>query len=300
MTRQRLIKTTFTAGELSPDLYGRGDIRSYDNGAGKLRNVFIHPTGGVVRRAGLRYIDTAAGNGRLMSFEFNSDQTYLIVLTHLRIDIYAEGALQTTLSSPWTEAQATQVTWTQSADTLLMTHPDVSPKKLTRGSGGVWSLSDWIFYTKDNIVYQPYYKFADVGVTLTPSGTSGTVTLTASASVFEAGHVNTRLRFATKEVLITTVNSGTVVIKTIGEAALLSVEVAKTALCAFQSAPFEFKPEFSNHLSRMLALFSSPEAIANNQYPTATKVAQDIEFCNVAPGIVAALPLSLSLPTVKI
>ncbi len=209
--RQRLIKTTFTAGELSSDLLGRGDIRSYDNGAGKLRNVFIHPTGGVTRRSGLRYIDNAAGDGRLISFEFNTDQTYLIVLTDLRMDIYVDGALVTTIVTPWSESQVKQVVWTQSADTLLVTHPDLPPKKLTRGAFGAWNLSDWIFYTKDNIVYQPYYKFADVAVTLTPSATSGTITLTSSEAVFDADHVNTRLRVTGKEVLITIVNSPTVV-----------------------------------------------------------------------------------------
>lgn len=217
MTRQRLIKTTFTSGELSSDLRGRGDLRSYDNGAAKLRNVFIHPTGGVRRRAGMRYIDTAPGDGRLISFEFNSDQTYLIVLTNLRMDIYANGTLETTLTTPWTTAQAKQVVWTQSADTLLMTHPDAWPKKLTRNSGGTWALTDWAFYTKDNIVHQPYYKFAEATVTLTPSGTTGSITLTASASVFESGHLGARLRVTGKQVEITTVNSATVVTVTVIE-----------------------------------------------------------------------------------
>lgn len=70
MTRIREIKTTFTAGEVSRELLGRGDLRAYENGALALRNVFIQPTGGVTRRAGLAYIDTAAGNGRLIAFEF--------------------------------------------------------------------------------------------------------------------------------------------------------------------------------------------------------------------------------------
>jgi hypothetical protein len=74
MTRIREIKTTFTAGEVSRDLLGRGDLRAYENGALALRNVFINPTGGVTRRAGLAYIDTAAGNGKLIAFEFSTEQ----------------------------------------------------------------------------------------------------------------------------------------------------------------------------------------------------------------------------------
>lgn len=33
MTRIRQVKTNFTAGEVSPELLGRGDLRAYQNGA---------------------------------------------------------------------------------------------------------------------------------------------------------------------------------------------------------------------------------------------------------------------------
>ncbi len=119
MTRIREIKTTFTAGEVSSDLLGRGDLRAYENGALALRNVFIKPTGGVTRRAGLGFIDSAAGDGRLISFEFNTQQTYLLVLTNTQIDIYANGIKDSTISAPWTQEQIKHLAWTQSADTLL-------------------------------------------------------------------------------------------------------------------------------------------------------------------------------------
>lgn len=215
MTRIRQVKTNFTAGEVSRELLGRGDLRAYDNGALELRNLFIYPTGGITRRAGLGYVDTAAGNGRLIAFEFNTEQTYLMIVTNYRIDIYAGGINIQTLSAPWTAAQIAQLTWTQSADTLLLVHPDVLPKKLVRNSLGVFVLDDWVFYTAGNIRQQPYYKFVDSAVTLTPSATTGTITLTASSSVFVAGHAGTRLRVGGKEVDITTVNSPTVITATV-------------------------------------------------------------------------------------
>ena len=217
MTRIREIKTTFTAGEVGRDLLGRGDLRAYENGALKLRNVFINPTGGVTRRAGLAYIDTAAGDGKLVAFEFNTEQTYLLVITDEQIDIYADGVLDETIAAPWAAAQIPQLAWTQSADTMLFTHPDAPPKKLTRGPGGTWSLTDWNFFTDGNVRQQPYFKFAGSEVTLTPSATTGTITLTASADVFEAGHEGTRLRIAGKEVEITDFDSATVVTATVIE-----------------------------------------------------------------------------------
>ena len=215
MTRIRQIKTNFTAGEVSRDLLGRGDLRAYENGALELRNMFIFPTGGITRRAGLGYIDTAAGDGRLVSFEFNTEQTYLMVVTNNQIDIYAGGVNVQTLFAPWTSVQIPQMTWTQSADTLLMVHPDVKPKKLLRNSLGTFVLQDWNFFIDGNVIQQPYYKFAESTVTLTPSATTGSITLTASASVFQSGHTGTRLRVAGNEVTITLVNSSTVVTATV-------------------------------------------------------------------------------------
>ncbi|NCC21919.1 MAG: hypothetical protein EOM26_05575 [Alphaproteobacteria bacterium] len=211
MTRIRETKTTFTAGEVSRDLLGRGDLRAYENGALALRNVFIQPTGGVRRRAGLGYVDTAEGDGRLIAFEFNTEQTYLLVVTNLRIDVYTDGTKEATIAAPWSEAQIPQLVWTQSADTLLLVHPDVPPRKLTRSGAGAWSLSDWAWFADANVIRQPYFKFAGSAVTLTPGGTSGSVSLTASEDVFAPGHEGTRLRVQGKEVEIVDYDSPTVV-----------------------------------------------------------------------------------------
>ena len=64
------LKTNFTSGQLSSNLYGRCDLGIYSNGAKKLENLFIAPTGGVSRRAGFQYVDTLNSAGRLISFEF--------------------------------------------------------------------------------------------------------------------------------------------------------------------------------------------------------------------------------------
>tara|TARA_R110001592_G_scaffold27763_21_gene102868 strand:- start:9163 stop:11160 length:1998 start_codon:yes stop_codon:yes gene_type:complete len=215
MTRIRDIKTTFTAGEVSYALLGRGDLRAYDNGALRLRNVFIQPTGGVTRRAGLGYIDTAAGDGKLIAFEFNTQQTALLVITDTQIDIYSGGFKEATLPAPWSAAQIPALAWTQSADTLLLTHPDVPPKKLVRSIGGTWNLDDWVFFADHDIIHQPFFKFTDSALSVTPSGTSGAITLTASADVFAAGHEGTRLRVRGIDVEITDFDSPTVVSGTV-------------------------------------------------------------------------------------
>lgn len=196
-------KTTFSAGELSPRLYGRGDLRAYENGAARLRNVVIHPTGGVTRRPGTRYVDTIEGRGRLIAFEFNTEQTYLLVFTHQKMAVYMDDQRIAVLDTPWTGEQLDQINWTQSADTLLVVHPDVEPQKITRTSHTRWVIARWYWFDVQNVRFQPHHKFAGLFVTLTPSGTSGSVEVTASEDVFTADHAGVRLRIGGKEVEVT-------------------------------------------------------------------------------------------------
>ena len=51
----KLFQTNFTGGEIDPSLHGRADLKSYQNGAERLRNVEIIPQGGVRRRPGTLY-----------------------------------------------------------------------------------------------------------------------------------------------------------------------------------------------------------------------------------------------------
>ncbi len=227
-------KTNFTAGEVSQRLLGRGDLRAYENGALSLRNVFIHPTGGITRRAGLHYVDAALGKGRLIDFEFNTEQTYLLVITPGYLRVYQNDVFIAGLYAPWTEAQIRQLSWSQSADTVLITHPDVMPKKLVRTAGGVWQLINWVFDAgTGGIIRQPYFKFAEQAVTLTPSAVSGTITLTASASVFLPQHVGTRFRIGKKEVIITSTPSSI-----LANASCIEVLPAATATRDWEEAAF--------------------------------------------------------------
>ena len=90
MAQSRTLKTSFTAGEVAPELLGRPDLRAWANGARALRNVFIQPTGGVTRRPGLRHVAMLPGAARLIAFEFNTEQTYLLVLTDGLLSVYIE------------------------------------------------------------------------------------------------------------------------------------------------------------------------------------------------------------------
>lgn len=193
-------KTSFAAGELAPELLGRGDLRAFDNGARRLRNVFIQPTGGVTRRPGLRHVTPLPGPARLIPFEFNTEQTYLMVLTHGALRVFLGDAVVATLAGPWTEAMLPQIGFTQNADTLLLVHPEMEPQRVTRAPSG-WSIAPWAF------LREPFFRFADPAMLIAASNTTGSITLQTSADYFHPNHVGVRLRIAGRRVHITAVTN---------------------------------------------------------------------------------------------
>ncbi|MBR0650440.1 hypothetical protein GXW78_12260 [Roseomonas terrae] len=203
-------KTSFAAGELAPELLGRGDLGAFDNGARRLRNVFIQPTGGVTRRPGLRHVTSLPGPARLIPFEFNTEQTYLIVLTAGLLRVFQGDAEIAALGGPWSGAMLPQIGFTQNADTLLLTHPEMRPQRVTRTASG-WTIGAWSFAA------EPFARFAGGDVAVVPSATSGSIVVDATAAVFSAGHLGARLRVEGKKVLVTAVHSSTRIIATVEE-----------------------------------------------------------------------------------
>ncbi|TDH62448.1 hypothetical protein E2C06_11295 [Dankookia rubra] len=209
MAQIRTLKTSFTAGELAPELLGRPDLRATANGARRLRNVFIQPTGGVTRRPGLRHVAMLPGDAKLIAFEFNTEQAYLLVLTEGALAVFVGDAQVAQVAGPWTAAMLPQLAFTQSADTLLLCHPDMVPQRVTRTSHTAWSVAPWSFSR------EPFHRFSDA--TLAASATTGTVTLTASAAVFQPGHAGVRFRFGGKRLLVTAVAGATQATATVEE-----------------------------------------------------------------------------------
>lgn len=199
-------QTNFVTGELDPLLRARVDLQQYQNALAKATNVLIQPQGGMRRRPGLKHIlelpnssTPSAGNGvRLINFEFSVDDSYMLVFTHERMYVVKDGALVTAinggannyLTTTITSSMLDQLNWTQSADTMILVHPDLQPQKLVRGANdAAWTISSITF---DSI---PKHAFTltttNPNTTLTPDKVSGNITLTAGAAAFHDGRTGT-------------------------------------------------------------------------------------------------------------
>jgi hypothetical protein len=193
---------SFNAGELSPYLDARVDVQQYGSGCQTLENFITLPYGGVIRRPGTEYLGTAksaSGRVRLIPFNFSTGTRFIIELGHLYARFWSNGAqvkISTTpveVVTPYTEAQLREVQFAQINDVIYFAHGSHMPQKLSRVSDTSWT---WA-------VVAPSFpalldRNADRTKTITcartdataatqPAGTA--VTLTASTSIFLAGHV---------------------------------------------------------------------------------------------------------------
>lgn len=85
---------SFAAGELSPALHGRVDIAKYQVGLATCLNFFIHPFGGASTRAGTAFVGEVYDStvrSRLIGFQFNTTQTYVLEFADLRMRVIKDG-----------------------------------------------------------------------------------------------------------------------------------------------------------------------------------------------------------------
>jgi hypothetical protein len=91
-------------------------------------------------------------------------------------------------------------------------------QKITRAGAAVWSRDNFAFTSGPGArPEQPYLKIAAPTVTLRPSATAGSVTLTTSSAVFVAAHVSQYIRYLKKSMVITGFTDSTHVTATVIE-----------------------------------------------------------------------------------
>jgi len=94
-----------------------------------------------------------------------------------------------TLTTTYASADVFQIKAAQSADTVYLAHPSYPPKKMTRTAHNAWTITTIAF--QDG----PYLPVNATATTFTLSGTTGSVTVTASANTFASTDVGRLIRW---------------------------------------------------------------------------------------------------------
>ncbi len=133
-----MLITNFASGELSQNLNGRVDIQQYYQGAARIENFEIIPTGGIKRRVGTKRLVQLNDNNRIIPFIVDKNTIYVLELACVNnsgvIYIWSRtvggGLLKvaTVSNAPWTSlAQAKEVHYAQNYNTIVFVHKEFNP-----------------------------------------------------------------------------------------------------------------------------------------------------------------------------
>jgi len=151
-----VIQPSFSGGELAPSLHARVDLAKYAVGLKTCRNFMVLAHGGVSNRSGTKYIcetKDSYKSTRLIPFEFNTEQTYVLEFGDLIMRVIKDGGQVESggspveITTPYAHTDLSQLQFTQSADIMTICHPDHPPKELSRASHTSWSISNITFGT---------------------------------------------------------------------------------------------------------------------------------------------------------
>ena len=152
MAGTRLTQTSFSRGELAPALYMRTEIEQYSLGSKEIKNGFIHQEGCVSNRSGFEFIGEVKNSNdetRLIPFQFNSEQTYIIEAGNKYFRFIQDGGYIVNkndeiyeIETPYTKEDLVNLKIVQSADILTITHIDYTPHELIRYDHDNWVLKE--------------------------------------------------------------------------------------------------------------------------------------------------------------
>jgi hypothetical protein len=191
-------QAAFSHGEVSPFLFGRVDLQAYSSALRTSKDGFVRTEGSWSNRPGTQYCAAAATNtddgSVLIPFTFNVGQTYVIEFSAGNIQLFSQGALINTGTNPYSQSALAGLRYAQSADTLTIVHPSYPPYEFKRTGAGTFT------FLPASYINGPFLQQNPDGVTfIYASAQSGTVTLTATAHIFNANQVGGEVKLTQQD-----------------------------------------------------------------------------------------------------
>lgn len=183
-----VIQPNCAGGEISQDVASRIDLDKYSMALLQAENAVVRPYGSVQKRTGTIFCGEtkyADKKSILVRFDFTVELSYMLEIGYKYIRIWKGNTyLNKELATPFEEADLPNLRFVQSVDVVYITSGKYPVKKLMRYAEDDWRIEDMEFYPP---------AFGDLNKDednyLTPSGTTGTITITATKDTFTADMV---------------------------------------------------------------------------------------------------------------
>lgn len=206
--KQAVIQRDMSAGELRGDFLERDDVELRGRGLREATNMRALATGGLEARPGSVHVRTEPQAQQIHEIRPADGESYGVDFTNgaLRV-LNSDGTVVFSDETvPWTDGS---LLWVLPLREQTIIGSEEIGLYVLEYDGSSWALGAYPFDTgSGGSLRQPYWNFFP-GTTIQPDDVTGSVTITASDDVFEAGHVGERIRYGGREITITAFTSAT-------------------------------------------------------------------------------------------
>lgn len=205
------LTTNFSAGELSPLLYGRPDLAKYNDAAKLARDVVSLQYGGMSGRPGTDHLGEVKDSSkltRLIPFVYSVTDAYVLELGDAYMRVWRDGALVAgpyEIATPYATADLFALDYTQGSDTMFVALQSKPIYRLQRFADNRWTLEQ---APLDPAPFSEIGRRQSTAITLGSAGV-GATTATAGANAFLASDVGRSLTYAGGSATITAVTTPT-------------------------------------------------------------------------------------------
>ena len=178
-----MLITNFASGELSQNLNGRVDIQQYYQGAARIENFEIIPTGGIKRRPGTKRMAQLSGNSRIIPFIVDKNFVYIFEFYPYGIDVWkllSNGSLQniqTIITEYESTAEIREIQYAQNYDTIIFVHKSYKPiimQRVVTSSAESFTKSEMVFDLYPDVQIDDDYDYVMIATGSLPTKTATT------------------------------------------------------------------------------------------------------------------------------
>lgn len=179
MADVRITQPSYSAGEISEETHGRKDLAKTQVAVRSLENCFVHATGGISNRPGLRFVTevkNSAQDVRLLTFSAAKDDAYILEAGDQYFRPIFRGAYIDNAGSPveivtpYLEAEIDDIYCDQSNDVGTFVHPLHAIRELSRLTAISWPFTAVSFLP---VIAAPTVPVVVVTQPFTPAAATG-------------------------------------------------------------------------------------------------------------------------------
>ncbi|MDB6151469.1 MAG: hypothetical protein JWQ44_2917 [Chthoniobacter sp.] len=229
--KSTITQRSFVMGELRPEFLESDDLKLRSESLRGALNTQIKGTRTVRARMGSAFVRFATDARALYEIRTDTDTVFGLIVYEDSLRVIDEDGVSLFASSavPW---QPLGRVWVETfrGDTLL---GGLNGMKVLKYDGTSWSMVNFKFDDAPaGGLAQPYWVYTK-GITLTPSALTGSISLVASDPVFKADHVGMRIRYHSREILITGVINSTHALGTVQSSLAPSIRLTAASMASF-------------------------------------------------------------------